>query len=231
MNNDLTQLEEIIHYQFKNKELLAQAVTHSSRANELTGNPFDGNERLEFLGDAVLEEIMSACLFFGLPDKPEGVLTKLRAAIVCEPSLATAAKNLRLNDFIRLGKGEEHTGGRDRDSIVSDCLEAIFGAVFLDGGRDAAKQVIELVLSEIARMAIEGKLSKDAKTDLQEYLQKKGSTQIQYRITGESGPAHNKEFEAEVSADGVVLGTGVGKSKQAAQTAAAAQALAKLKSR
>ncbi|MBR0139674.1 MAG: ribonuclease III [Firmicutes bacterium] len=227
MNSDVRELEKIIGYEFKDAGLLEQAVTHSSRANELTGRPSDGNERLEFLGDAVLEEIMSTRLFKSLPGWSEGRLSKLRAAIVCEKSLSDAAKALNINDFIRLGRGEELTGGRDRDSIVSDCLEAIFGAVFLDGGHGAACRVIDRILSSTVEKGMEGKLAKDAKSELQELLQARGvkGCDIEYVIVGESGPDHDKLFEAAVLAAGQELGRGCGRSKQSAQAAAAAAAL------
>ena len=230
LNSDIRQLEKILGYEFRDPALLERAVTHSSRANELTGRPQDGNERLEFLGDAVLEEIMSTRLYHSLPGDSEGRLSKLRASIVCERSLSMAAKAMEINQFLRLGHGEELTGGRYRDSIVSDCLEAIFGAVFLDGGSEAAGMVIDRVLSDTVRKGMEGRLAKDAKTELQELLQRDGvsACDIEYVITGESGPDHNKLFEAAVSAGGKELGRGCGKSKQAAQAAAASVALDKL---
>ena len=228
MDIDHRELEELIGYTFKNSVLIERALTHTSRANELMKSHLESNERLEFLGDAVLEEIVSSCLYFGLPEKEEGALTKIRASLVCERSLASAARKIGLERFIRLGKGEELSGGRQRDSIVSDCLEAVFGAVFLDGGRDAARSVIEKILSGNAHLAALGRLSTDAKTELQELVQKNGPVSIEYRILSESGPDHAKQFEAAVFVNGEELGTGFGRSKQSAHAAAAEAALKKL---
>ncbi len=233
MNSSAKDLEKIIGYEFRDAALLERALTHSSRANELSGDPQDGNERLEFLGDAVLEEIVSTWLYLCLPEDPEGRLTKLRASIVCERSLSQASKALGLNEFLRLGHGEELSGGRDRDSIVSDGLEALFGAVFLDGGHEAAGSVIRTVLSDTVKKGLEGRLFRDAKTELQEVLQKQGVSgcDIEYVITGESGPDHNKLFEAAVCSSGRELGRGCGRTKQAAQAAAASAALESMSGR
>jgi len=222
LNNDL---EKILAYTFLNKEFLNQALCHSSYANEQTGDSFNGNERLEFLGDAVLEEVISAFLYSALPKATEGELSKIRAAIVCEKSLALAAKQKDIPKYIKLGKGEELCGGRNRDSIISDCVEAIFGAVFLDGGREAAKKVIESFLKENINLALCGRLSQDAKSELQEQLQKIGINNIVYNIINETGPAHNRYFEAAVLIGDKEIGRGEGKSKQSAQTQAAIKAL------
>ena len=228
MNSDYRELEALIGYTFRNSVLIERALTHTSRANELSLGHLASNERLEFLGDAVLEEVISSFLYVSLPEKEEGSLTKLRASVVCERSLAMAARKISLDEFIRLGRGEELSGGRQRDSIVSDCLEAVFGAVFLDGGREAAAKVIEKVLTENVRLAMEGRLSKDAKTELQELVQKNGPVSIEYRIIAESGPDHAKLFEAAVLINGEELGRGKGRSKQSAHVAAAEAALKRL---
>ncbi len=223
--NRLSEIEDILGYAFADRKLLTTALTHSSRANELTGDPADGNERLEFLGDAVLEEEMSVWLYRRLPDSPEGRLTKLRAQIVCEKALASVSRSLGLNGFLRLGKGEELSGGRERDSIIADGVEALIGAVFLDGGQEAARALIGRLFSQKAEDAISGRLPKDSKSELQEHFQALGEEHPEYEITGESGPAHAKVFEAAVYQNGKLLGRGKGLSKQAAQTAAAEDAL------
>lgn len=221
----LLDVENILGYTFSDKKLLALALMHSSRANELSGNPLDSNERLEFLGDAVLEEIISIYLYRQMPDKLEGVLTKTRAQIVCEESLANAAMESGLNRYLMLGKGEETSGGHSRDSITSDGIEALIGAVYLDGGQNAARALIFRLLGAQIEMAMEGRLGSDAKTSLQEKLQTKGSVSISYRIIDEEGPAHDKRFTAAVIVDGKEAGRGMGRSKQAAESAAASEAL------
>ncbi len=219
--NDLEKLESLIGYEFKDKSLLKQALTHSSYANEQKINRSGDYERLEFLGDAVLEVISSEFLFHKYPDLPEGKLTKLRASMVCEPSLAICARDLDLGKFILLGKGEEATGGRNRESITSDVMEAIIGAIFLDGGMEKAKAHIEkFILSDLEDKA----LFYDSKSTLQEVMQaiKK---EFEYVLIGESGPEHDKLFEVSVMSEGNVLGNGKGRTKKAAEQQAAYQAL------
>ena len=220
----MNELEKIVNYEFKNKELLERALTHSSRANELGEDHLACNERLEFLGDAVLEEIMSVYLFDRLKDKTEGELTKIRAAIVCESTLAAVSKEFGLNRFLLLGNGEEHMGGRERPSILGDGIEAIIGAVFLDGGQEAAKNLIFKLLSDKIEDAVAGKLVKDSKSLLQEKAQEKGMV-VSYQIVHESGPAHDKHFTSKVYLSGKEYGTGDGKSKKQAEVAAANVAL------
>lgn len=215
-------LEERIGYQFQNISLLKQALTHSSFTNEQKINKAKNYERLEFLGDAVLELVSSEFLFREHPDMPEGELTKLRASMVCEPSLAFCARDLNLGDFLLLGKGEEITGGRHRDSIVSDAMEAVIGAIYLDGGMEPAKSFINrFVLSDLE----DKKLFYDSKSSLQELIQGKLKKSFQYELLEESGPEHDKIFVVDVSMEGESLGHGQGRTKKAAEQQAAYKAL------
>lgn len=221
MNTDLSELEKIINYEFKERKYLETALTHASYANERTINKCENYERQEFLGDAVLELISSEYLFLSYPDIPEGEMTKIRASLVCEPALAMSARKFGLDDFIRLGKGEESTGGRHRDSIVSDICEALIGAIYLDGGLEAARRfIIDNILDE----DIDVEEFKDSKSELQIRAQAKGLT-VSYEVTGESGPDHDKVYEVDCMISGKVMGHGTGKTKKSAQQAAAAQAL------
>ena len=222
--NDLTKLEEILGYKFVVGEVLVRALTHSSYANENHDTHHD-NERLEFLGDAVLDMVVSNILFSTEIDKAEGDLTKLRASVVCERSLAKISKQNGINNFILLGKGEEHCGGRSRDSIAADCLEAILGAIYVDGGYNAAYKVIKKLFEKEIKAAEAGKLPRDSKTELQELLQAVGPCEISYKLTNEVGPDHDKSFSYQVIANGKVIGEGIGKSKKEAQANAAEAAL------
>lgn len=224
----LTDLEERIGYHFENIALLKQALTHSSFTNEQKINRAKNYERLEFLGDAVLELVSSEFLFRLHPDMPEGELTKLRASMVCEPSLAFCAKDLELGRFMLLGKGEEATGGRDRDSITSDAMEAVIGAVYLDGGMTPAKDFINrFILSDLE----DKKLFYDSKSSLQELVQGRFKKNVSYELLEESGPEHNKTFRVSVymecmlSMEKECLGTGTGRTKKAAEQQAAYKAL------
>ncbi|MBR5756875.1 MAG: ribonuclease III, partial [Firmicutes bacterium] len=196
----LEALEEIIGYSFKNKELLNRALTHSSFANE--EDPGYDNERLEFLGDAVLDMVISNKLFNELRDSREGDLTKLRAAVVCEKSLAKISKDKGINNYLRLGHGEEQSGGRTRNSIVADGMEAIIGAVYVDSGFLAASAMIERLFADAIKDAKEGKVIQDSKTKLQEKLQKNGPCNIEYRLIKEEGPDHAKLFTMAVYVNG-----------------------------
>ena len=191
-NHQFELLEKKSGYHFQNPHLLKQAMTHSSYANEHKAKGYHDNERLEFLGDAVLEVVSSEFLFRHYPALPEGDLTKLRASIVCEPTLALCARELDLGDFLLLGKGEEHTGGRKRDSIVSDAMEALIGAIYLDGGFASAKEFVHrFIMTDIEHK----KLFYDSKTILQEQVQKNWHDgEISYVLTGEEGPDHDKTF-------------------------------------
>lgn len=205
-----------------------QAFTHSSYVNEHRKRLHEDNERLEFLGDAVLELTVSQYLFEQFPQMSEGELTKLRAAIVCEPSLVTFAHALSFGDLVLLGKGEELTGGRMRPSLLADVFEAFIGALYLDQGMEAVVQFLEKTIFPKIR---EGAFSHvmDYKSQLQEFVQRDGSGVLEYKILQEKGPAHNKEFVSRVSLNGEELGIGVGRSKKEAEQRAAQMALAKLK--
>ena len=215
------EFEERIGYQFQDKKLLAQALTHSSYANECHTGRLSDNERLEFLGDAVLELVSSGRIFRENPKKPEGDLTRIRASYVCEPTLALCAREIGLGDFILLGRGEDMTGGRDRDSILSDAMEATIGAVYLDGGFSCAeKYVEEFVLKDIEKK----KLFYDSKTYLQEIVQRE-HMELEYVMLKEEGPDHNKTFLAGVFVDGKQLSSASGRTKKKAEQAAAYQAI------
>ena len=222
MNEQLKELEEKISYHFQDKHLLAQALTHSSYANEHRLDHNHCNERLEFLGDAVLEVISSDFLFHTYESMPEGEMTKKRASLVCEPALAFCAREIDLGSFLLLGKGEEATGGRHRDSIVSDAMEATIGAIFLDGGFEPAKTfVLNYILNDIEHK----QLFYDSKTILQELIQGETDEEIVYTILKEEGPDHDKSFWAQVSVGKKALGTGKGRTKKAAEQAAAYDAI------
>lgn len=229
INNDrissLKTFEKKIKYFFNDSELLNRALTHSSFANEHKLKNIKYNERLEFLGDSVLGLVISDYLFEKYPKYPEGELTKLRAIIVCEPSLALVSKKNKLGKYLLLGNGEEATGGRNRNSILADAFEALIGAIYLDGGIDFAKKFILTNLNLIIEDATHGRLFTDYKTELQEFLQKNENSRIEYKVIDEEGPDHNKIFYIQVSASDIVLGQGSGKSKKEAEQNAAKQAL------
>ena len=218
----LTELEEKIRYRFHNRRLLRQALTHSSYANEQRINRFADYERLEFLGDAVLELVSSDFLFREEKDMAEGQLTRRRSSIVCEPALAFCARDIALEEYILLGKGEEATGGRRRDSIVSDVMEAVIGAIYLDSGIEEASGFIHrFILSDLEHK----QLFYDAKTILQEMIQQEGKETLHYELLKEEGPEHAKTFLVEVMLGDQKLGSGSGHSKKAAEQQAAYQAL------
>ncbi len=218
----LTELEEKIQYRFHNRRLLRQALTHSSYANEQRINRFADYERLEFLGDAVLELVSSDFLFREEKDMAEGQLTRRRSSIVCEPALAFCARDIALEEYILLGKGEEATGGRRRDSIVSDVMEAVIGAIYLDSGIEEASGFIHrFILFDLEHK----QLFYDAKTILQEMIQQEGKETLHYELLKEEGPEHAKTFLVEVMLGDQKLGSGSGHSKKAAEQQAAYQAL------
>ncbi len=223
---DLNTLEERIGYRFREIRLLRQAITHSSFINEQKINRTEDYERLEFLGDAVLELVSSEFLFHEHGSLPEGELTKLRASMVCEPALAFCARDLELGSFMRLGRGEEQTGGRERDSITSDVMEAVIGAIYLDGGIEPARAFINrFILSDLENK----QLFYDSKSKLQELIQGTLKREFRYELLEESGPEHNKTFVAEVIMEDKSLGRGLGRTKKAAEQQAAYEALLFLK--
>lgn len=221
-------LEKKLGYTFRNKALLSEALNHSSYANEHRGQGLESNERLEFLGDSVLGFVTAEFLFLRHPDLPEGDLTRIRAALVCEESLHEVAQGLGLGDHLKLGRGEEAGGGRTRASILADATEAVFAAVYLDGGIEAASALIHRVLLDCQREEVVEEKRKDYKTALQELVQRQPDQELVYRMAGESGPDHNKTFLAEVLLNGAVVGTGEGHSKKEAEQSAARAALEKL---
>ena len=224
----LEELEKKLGYTFQDRKLLEHALCHSSYANERHWDKLMNNERLEFLGDAVLELATSEFLYQNYPTMPEGEATRTRASIVCEQTLALCARDLGLGEWLRLGKGEELTGGRDRDSITSDAMEALLGAIYLDGGFANAKEFVHrFILNDIEHK----KLFYDSKTILQEQIQSETEEPIHYELVKEEGPDHNKRFTVNVMLKEKVLGSGSGRTKKAAEQEAAYRALLERKVR
>ena len=208
-------LEERLGYKFNNINLLKNALTHSSYANEVRDG-FSSNERLEFLGDSVLSIVVSDYIYKHYPNMPEGELTKLRASLVCEKSLCAFSRELELGNYLMLGKGEEKGGGRERDSILADAFEAVLAAIYLDGGMEPARRhVMNFVLRELQHT--DDEVFKDYKTALQEIIQRNPEEAVSYILTGESGPDHDKEFTVEVRLNSNVIGRGTGKNKKRAE--------------
>ncbi len=219
-------LEEAIHYKFKNISLLQNALTHSSYANERWHNSLLSNERLEFLGDSILGMLVAEYLFRNFPDRPEGDLTRMRADMVCEKTLAAVANHIGLGQHLMLGHGEEQGGGRERDSILADAMESVIAACFLDGGLEAALEFIQrFILVEVPVTKLH---NVDYKTKLQELVQQKKNQTLSYQLTGQSGPDHDKKFDVDVSLNGKVVGSGTGRSKKRAEQDAAREAIASL---
>ena len=215
------EFEKKIGYSFKNPELLVTALTHSSYSNEIRLKKQECNERLEFLGDAVLELISSEQIFRNNPDQSKGDLTRIRASYVCEPTLALCAREICLGDYLQLGRGEDRTGGRERDSILSDAMEATIGAVYMDGGFESAQRYVEeFILKDIEKKS----LFYDSKSYLQEIVQR-DLKKLEYVLLKEEGPDHNKSFEVGVLIDGKQLTTAVGRTKKKAEQAAAYEAI------
>ena len=220
-------LEAAIGYKFHNITLLQNALTHSSYANERWHNSLLSNERLEFLGDSILGMVVAEYLYAHFPDRPEGELTRMRADMVCETSLAAIAARLNLGDHLLLGHGEERFGGRNRASILADAVESVIAAAFLDGGMEAARGIItRFVLCDVPAERLH---NTDYKTALQELVQQKKNQVLCYRLVGESGPDHDKSFTAQVLLNDQIVGEGVGSSKKRAEQDAARVALEKLK--
>lgn len=219
---NLTKLEQNIKYTFKDKKLLQNALTHTSYAYE---HGIQSNEKLEFLGDSILEFVSSEYMYNKYTNLKEGEMTKVRATVVCEKSLHKIATKHNFSDFLYLGKSELMTGGKKRPAILADSVEAVIAAMFLDGGLEPAKKFIIENLKDEIEIATKHVGEKDYKTVLQEELQKNGDVKIEYKIIKETGPDHDKTFEAQVSLNGKKLATGVGKSKKEAEMKAAQKAL------
>ncbi|MEG1632485.1 MAG: ribonuclease III [Oscillospiraceae bacterium] len=217
-------LEKKLAHVFGNGALLTNALTHSSYANENRSRSCESNERLEFVGDSVLGMVVASALYERYPNMPEGRMTRLRAQLVCEESLYKVALELDLGAYIRLGKGEEHSGGRTRTSILADAVEAVIAALFLDGGMEVARDFIDSrILAELGEeldLAVT-----DSKTELQETVQKKSGQALSYELLSESGPDHDKLFTVRVSLNGESVGVGTGRTKKEAEQSAAARAL------
>ena len=219
-------LEKAIGYQFRNISLLQNALTHSSYANERWHNSLLSNERLEFLGDSVLGMLVADYLYRTFPDRPEGELTRMRADMVCEHTLATAANRIGLGAHLQLGHGEEQGGGRTRESILADAMESVIAASFLDGGLEASLKIVrQFILVEVPVKKLH---NADYKTALQELVQQKKNQVLSYAMVGQSGPDHDKKFDVEVSLNGRVVGKGSGSSKKRAEQMAAKAAIENL---
>ena len=219
-------LETAIGYRFKNIQLLQNALTHSSYANERWHNSLLSNERLEFLGDSVLGVLVAEYLYHNFPNRPEGELTRMRADMVCEQTLADAANRIGLGAHLLLGHGEEQGGGRKRNSILADAMESVIAACFLDGGMEAALKVVQqFILVEVPVTKLH---NADYKTKLQELVQQKKNQTLSYTLAGQSGPDHDKQFDVEVSLNGTVVGSGSGSSKKRAEQMAARCAIERL---
>ena len=219
-------LETAIGYRFQNISLLQNALTHSSYANERWHNSLLSNERLEFLGDSILGMLVAEYLYKNFPDRPEGELTRMRADMVCETTLAAAANRIGLGEHLLLGHGEERFGGRSRNSILADAMESVIAASFLDGGIEAALKIVrQFILVEVPVTKLH---NADYKTALQELVQQKKNQVLSYALVGQSGPDHDKQFDVEVSLNGAVVGKGTGRSKKRAEQDAARVAIEKL---
>lgn len=214
-------LEEKIGYSFRDRSLLENALTHSSYANEHRAGGLRSNERLEFLGDSVLGFVTAEFLFCQHPDLPEGDLTRIRAALVCEQSLYEVAQKLGLGQYLKLGRGEEAGGGRERISILADATEAVFAAVYLDGGIEAASALIHRCLLDAEKEEVVEERRRDYKTELQELVQRRSNQTLQYELVSASGPDHAKVFTSRVLLNGQPIGKGQGHSKKEAEQAAA----------
>lgn len=219
----IKELEAAIGYQFRNITLLQNALAHSSYANERWHDPLKSNERLEFLGDSVLGMLVAEYLYRTFPDRPEGELTRMRADMVCEKTLAKVANTLGLGAHLLLGRGEELGGGRSRDSILADAVESVIAACYLDGGMDAAVQFIQKFI--LVNVPVSKLQNADYKTALQELVQQKKNQTLSYVLVGESGPDHDKQFHVQLMLNGNLVGNGTGTSKKRAEQAAAKAAI------
>ena len=221
----MSDLEEKLGYRFHDPALLHKALTHSSRSHEEGTGHLGCNERLEFLGDSILGFVVAEAIYRSYPDLPEGEMTRLRAKLVCESGLVEAAAPLELGAHLRLSRGEENGGGHRRPSMIADAFEAVLAAIYIDGGEAAAREFLSRTI--LTRLDRNVTLSRDYKTKLQEAVQSLGLTAPTYRLSGESGPDHDKRFTAEVIYDGRVAGEGSGRSKKEAEQAAAQAAFAR----
>lgn len=225
MSNNISGLELQIKYKFKDETLVARALTHSSYCMNKKDKALHNNERLEFLGDAFFDAIISEELYYRMPAVEEGTLTKMRAKIVCEETLAECGRKLKIGEYLRMGRGEERSGGRNRDSIVADAMEALIGAIFLDGGYAAAKVFVLDAFGEYIKEALSGNFHKDYKSEIQERVQASSHGTLKYKVTRETGPDHDKVFDIDLLLNGQVIGHGTGKSKKEAERNAAKEAL------
>ena len=219
-------LEEKLGYAFRDRHLLEAALYHSSYANEHRGSDIQSNERLEFLGDSVLGMLVAEYLYRNFPDRPEGELTRMRADMVCEQTLAAVANRIGLGQHLLLGHGEEQGGGRSRNSILADAVESVIAACFLDGGMEAALGIVQKFI--LVEVPVKKLHNTDHKTTLQELVQRKKNQVLSYTLVDQSGPDHNKQFVVEVSLNGTVVGKGTGSSKKRAEQDAARAAIEKL---
>ncbi|MGB1259265.1 MAG: ribonuclease III [Akkermansiaceae bacterium] len=224
IDESMKSLEEVIGYKFRNSLLMAEALTHPSLGYE-TQKPHFDNQRLEFLGDAVIQLVLTARLYEMFPGFPEGKLTKLRARLVSRDALSSFARQMNLGDYVMMGKGEESTGGRTRSSTLADAFESVLGAVYLDGGLPAAQAVIELICADTIAQIAESPEEKNPKGQLQEELQSLAPESPSYEVISESGPDHNKSFVVQAIWKGLILAEGQGNSKKTAETMAAREAM------
>lgn len=225
LRRELNRFEQVVQYHYSDIDNAFQALIHSSYANENPHLQLASNERLEFMGDALLDFIFSVRLYRDHPDSAEGEMSRLRALVVCEASLARVAESIGLGAYLLMGRGEDLNGGRSRPSILADALEAVFGGIFLDGGMQAADKIVRRLMEDQYRNALTGDTDADYKTRLQEELQQGGTVRIAYKVVESAGPDHDKTFRVEVSCDGCSLGTGTGRSKKEAEQDAAKNAL------
>jgi ribonuclease-3 len=226
---DFTSLYKELEYEYSNPDLLKHALTHSSYVNDNGMKRSDSNERLEFLGDAILGSIVGKILYLKYPETNEGTLTRLRAKIVCEKSLSDAARKLNLGDYLYLSKGEITDHGQDKPSILCDAMEAIIGSMYLDGGLEVTKRFVNRVLESVIKAAEDASFMEDSKSRLQRLLQRNGSVTIEYRVSDELGLPHDKVFVIDVYCNGDKLGTGCGKNKKEAEMESAHNAIESLK--
>lgn len=225
MNSNLQQLEAVLGHRFKDRTLLLRALTHTSYLHESDGINGNDYQRLEFLGDAVLGMLLAELLYHGHPDWDEGALSRLRSRLAGQDMLADRARTLGIGEFMLLGRGEEQSSGRTKDSILADVLESLLAALYLDGGLEVARSLIERLFADLAAEPQSLTLGRDSKSELQELLSVLGASMPEYSLFGESGPPHDRLFHFKVLLDGRCVGEGQGKSKKIAQQAAAAQAL------